>query len=395
MSDPVRDALAALEQHPDATVRNSAKSISAALAAAPAQAEPQEGDLLHTMMEWARTEEGRKQLADSYRPHLWACAKRVADPQNEAATCRHWCGDIEHCQPIASAPAQAEPQPEHAGPIAWLRTLNGDPDWQEDCVHAYEDDARRNLNAYIEGAGEGEVYSIIPLYAAPPAQAPDAIKVAVDRFLSWPLPQGFSPDCGISFDGRKPDQWNPVRQWPVGTNLFTADEARAMFEYCLAAAPAQPEPRTIPAHVQPATLSPPTDWDDAQPAPAEDDAPVRRFACFTQEDGVYESKTGEHVLYSDYANLAARLAALRDENARVLAANLDVLAWQRQAEADMGELRAALAEAQRVIAAADAMRAEYIASWDDGEDNAAHEAYCAKWPAIAAYDAARSGGGKL
>ena len=80
-------------------------------AAPPAQAEPQEGDLLHTMMEWARTEEGRKQLADAYRPRLWACAKRVADPQNEAATCRHWCGDIEHCQPIASAPAQAEPQP--------------------------------------------------------------------------------------------------------------------------------------------------------------------------------------------------------------------------------------------------------------------------------------------
>lgn len=87
-------------------------------AAPPAQAEPQEGDLLHTMMEWARTEEGRKQLADSYRPHLWACAKRVADPQNEAATCRHWCGDIEHCQPIASAPAQPEPRtiPAHVQP---------------------------------------------------------------------------------------------------------------------------------------------------------------------------------------------------------------------------------------------------------------------------------------
>lgn len=85
-----------------------------------ARNQPQEGDLLHTMMEWARTEEGRKQLADSYRPHLWACAKRVADPQNEAATCRHWCGDIEHCQPIASAPAQAEPQPAptpNPGPI--------------------------------------------------------------------------------------------------------------------------------------------------------------------------------------------------------------------------------------------------------------------------------------
>lgn len=27
----------------------------------------------------------------------------------------------------------------------------------------------------------------------------------VDRFLSWPLPVGFSPDCGISFDGRGKD----------------------------------------------------------------------------------------------------------------------------------------------------------------------------------------------
>ena len=81
-------------------------------AAPPAQAEPQEGDLLHTMMEWARTEEGRKRLADQYRPRLFACAKRVADPTNELAACKHWCGDIEHCQPIASAPAQAEPQPE-------------------------------------------------------------------------------------------------------------------------------------------------------------------------------------------------------------------------------------------------------------------------------------------
>lgn len=37
--------------------------------------------------------------------------------------------------------------------------------------------------------------------------------------------------------------------------------------------------------------------------------PARRFACFTQEDGVYESPIGEHVAYSDYA-------ALRAENER-------------------------------------------------------------------------------
>lgn len=56
----------------------------------------------------------------------------------------------------------------------------------------------------------------------------------VDRFLGWPLPKTFRPDCGISFDGRKDDEWNKNKTWPVGTNLFNAEEARAMFEYVLA-----------------------------------------------------------------------------------------------------------------------------------------------------------------
>jgi hypothetical protein len=73
--------------------------------------------------------------------------------------------------------------------------------------------------------------------AAERAGEPVDIAAAVNRFLQWELPRTFGPDCGISFDGRKPDQWNPVRQWPVGTNLFTADEARAMFEHCLARPP--------------------------------------------------------------------------------------------------------------------------------------------------------------
>lgn len=72
-----------------------------------------------------------------------------------------------------------------------------------------------------------------PVYAdAPPAPNVDAM---VDRFLCWPLPKTFAPDCGISFDGRKDDEWNKNKNktWPVGTNLFTADEARAMFEHAL------------------------------------------------------------------------------------------------------------------------------------------------------------------
>ena len=80
----------------------------------------------------------------------------------------------------------------------------------------------------------------------------EAITHAVSRFLQWELPRTFGPDCGISFDGRKPDQWNPVRQWPVGTNLFTADEARAMFDYCLPTTLSHVEP------IPPASASEPT-----------------------------------------------------------------------------------------------------------------------------------------
>lgn len=62
----------------------------------------------------------------------------------------------------------------------------------------------------------------------------EAVRDMVDRFLRWPLPKTFAPDCGISFDGRKADQWNPNgKGWPIGTNLFTADEARQMFEHVL------------------------------------------------------------------------------------------------------------------------------------------------------------------
>lgn len=57
------------------------------------------------------------------------------------------------------------------------------------------------------------------------------IKDAVNRFLGWKLPKDFDPDCGISF--------NPMEasggSWPIGTSLFTADQAKAMFEHCIAA----------------------------------------------------------------------------------------------------------------------------------------------------------------
>jgi len=77
------------------------------------------------------------------------------------------------------------------------------------------------------------------------------IKTAVDRFLAWKLPADFRPDAGISF---KPEYnqhtpW-PMKHEPVGTNLFTAEQARAMFEHCLAApaAVARQEDETLDPH---------------------------------------------------------------------------------------------------------------------------------------------------
>jgi hypothetical protein len=55
----------------------------------------------------------------------------------------------------------------------------------------------------------------------------------VDRFLMWPLPRDFSPDCGIGFDGRKDAGWHQSKTWPIGTNLLTAKQARAMLENVL------------------------------------------------------------------------------------------------------------------------------------------------------------------
>lgn len=68
----------------------------------------------------------------------------------------------------------------------------------------------------------------------------------VNRFLCWKLPKDFAPDCGISFkcesDYDHPE-YGRTKFEPTGTNLFTAQQAKAMFEHVLTAleAPAQPE----------------------------------------------------------------------------------------------------------------------------------------------------------
>ncbi len=63
----------------------------------------------------------------------------------------------------------------------------------------------------------------------------DSIKAMVDKFLSWKLPNDFHPDAGISFrvDYNENTQW-PMKHEPLGTNLFHAEQAMQMFEYCCA-----------------------------------------------------------------------------------------------------------------------------------------------------------------
>lgn len=64
------------------------------------------------------------------------------------------------------------------------------------------------------------------------------IKAAADNFCGWSLPNDFSPDGGISF--------TRLTTPPCGTNLFTAEQARQMFEYCLPHESSQPQVQVEP-----------------------------------------------------------------------------------------------------------------------------------------------------
>lgn len=67
----------------------------------------------------------------------------------------------------------------------------------------------------------------------------------VDRFLCWKFPDDFNPDGGVSFV--KP---NHHTSWPVGTNLFTATQARRMLEHVLETKHPSHEPGCVCVHCQ-------------------------------------------------------------------------------------------------------------------------------------------------
>lgn len=53
----------------------------------------------------------------------------------------------------------------------------------------------------------------------------------VVRFLGWNLPKDFAPDCGISFRGAGKDDRDYEYDWPVGTNLFSHQQATEMVNH--------------------------------------------------------------------------------------------------------------------------------------------------------------------
>ena len=95
--------------------------------------------------------------------------------------------------------------------------------------------AKEALQALLDNDDRWVGIGLLQAALAEQPAAPAVTDEIVRRFLSWPLPKDFCPDCGINFDGRKDDQWNKNKTWPIGTNLFTAEQARAMLEHVLGA----------------------------------------------------------------------------------------------------------------------------------------------------------------
>lgn len=60
------------------------------------------------------------------------------------------------------------------------------------------------------------------------------LQESVNRFLGWKLPTDFSPDAGISFTREANAHMPPEYMYlhsPVGTNLFSADQAKDMLTH--------------------------------------------------------------------------------------------------------------------------------------------------------------------
>lgn len=89
----------------------------------------------------------------------------------------------------------------------------------------------RLKGGYAAGTGGVHVETVVDVLFEVMARQivePD-LKAMTERFLRWPLPKGFNPDGGISFDAGRVHP----NHWPSGTNLFDYEQAKAMLAHVL------------------------------------------------------------------------------------------------------------------------------------------------------------------
>jgi hypothetical protein len=78
----------------------------------------------------------------------------------------------------------------------------------------------------------------------------DQIKYMVEKFLSWHLPEDFSPDAGISFKRDYNEHTPfPMKHQPTGTNLFDYTQTEAMIRHMIDGLPA-PEPDELMGRIK-------------------------------------------------------------------------------------------------------------------------------------------------
>lgn len=61
----------------------------------------------------------------------------------------------------------------------------------------------------------------------------EQLDAMVNRFLAWRLPKPWNPDNGISYARPNYAHEPADHDWPTGTNLFDAHQARQMVLYML------------------------------------------------------------------------------------------------------------------------------------------------------------------